>query len=104
MSASDTDANAERSDAEWAAGVMGDLWCQHPGCAVHRRKNYDTDANDFRDLLNCEAVRKKLTVAVREHLAVIAIVGEDFPHEEPVPDQPAALRRLRSAMEADGEV
>lgn len=76
------------SDIRWASDLMeGPLRC------------YDTDANYFRDLLNCEAVREWVAeiagVELLRRSTLLDRVKREFWY-----DQPAALRRLREAMEA----
>lgn len=105
------------SDNEWAAGVMGWVhtvevqrgWniAKDAGHGTFRPLtawNPDTDANDFRSLLNCEAVREWFRTHscpfTRDELLADALLRDEDDEVLP-PDQPDGLRRLREAMEGE---
>jgi len=90
-----------KTDNEWAAEVMGMRWDTHLNSwrdkegQLRPTKHFDTDANDFRDLLNCEAVRGALDGMTDKHYTSLRRVL----FADALDDQPTALRRLREVME-----
>ena len=88
-----------KTDNEWAAEVMGwerppeggPYWDTQDDFRTRPDWNPATDANDFRELLNCQAVRNRFPSSYQWNVWVVAL-----------DDQPAALRRLREVMEGEG--
>ncbi len=92
-----SDATTARcTDNEWAVGVMG----SHEGARTHSDwslRRYDINANDLRDLLRSKPVRAWRDILVNgwnpNFDMWVSAWGDS------VFSQPAALRRLREAME-----